>query len=54
MCKFLKAALLALVLALPQSVVAKCGDSFADFVSDIKKEARAKGYDAALVNPPQI
>lgn len=50
MCKFLKAALLALVLAFPQSVVAKCGDSFADFVSDIKKEARAKGYDAALVD----
>jgi len=47
---FLSAALAVAILAAPLAAEAKCGGKFSDFVSDMKNEARAKGYDAATVD----
>lgn len=33
----------------PQALAAKCGGPFSDFVSETKQEARAKGFEAGLV-----
>ena len=48
--KIFQMAVLVAGVCVPQLGAAKCGGAFSDFVSQTKKEARAKGYEAGLVD----
>ena len=48
--KFFQMAVLVAGVCVPQLAAAKCGGNFSEFVSDAKQEARAKGYEAGLVD----